>query len=215
MPRYVAHLDETDHMEGRLLGVGGTFTTGGRLPGLAETWTDMRADLDMNDREIRWHNLTWYKRAQLAEWVAVMPVWILVDLMLDERGMTDRTARDHYRVGLRWAIGSLARVVVRTGPHTGQHQVVVDRVPGIRRVAAEHRDDPRMAWAEGTGHTYAHAEYDALYRTGNPAMRIPALRGHDFYPSLLESDATYNCFLELADMTVGIIARWAARCVPR
>jgi hypothetical protein len=191
-----------------MLGFGGSFTTGGRLPGLGDTWELMRSDLDMEGREIRWNSLTWHKRAQFAEWVAVMPIWIVADLMLDERGMTDRTARDHYRVGLRWAIGKVARVA-RRGPHSGQHQIVVDRVPGIRRVLPEHRADPRLAWAEGRGHTYAHAEYDRLYWEGDRAMRVPALHTESFYPSLLESDATYNCFLELADMTVGTLARWA------
>jgi hypothetical protein len=55
MPWYVAHFDETDHMDGRLLGFGGSFTTGGRLPGLAETWEEMREDLEMAGREIRWN----------------------------------------------------------------------------------------------------------------------------------------------------------------
>jgi hypothetical protein len=76
MPWYVAHFDETDHMDGRLLGFGGSFTTGGRLPGLAETWEEMREDLEMGGREIRWNNLGWNKRLRLAEWVSVMPIWI-------------------------------------------------------------------------------------------------------------------------------------------
>lgn len=209
MPRYVAHFDETDHMDGRLLGFGGFFTTGGRLPALMETWEEIRDDLEMEDREIRWNNLTWHKKREFAEWVAVLPVRIVVDLMIDERGMTDRTARDHYRIGLRWAIGKVARVA-RGGPHSGHHQIVVDRVPGIRRIAPEDRDDPRLAWAERRGHTYAHAEYDTLYREGHRAMKVPPLHAESFYPSLLESDATFNGFLELADMAVGTFARWAA-----
>ncbi len=209
MPRYVAHFDETDHMDGRLLGFGGSFTTGGRLPGLAERWESMREDLDMEGREIRWNNLGWNKRVRLAEWVSLMQVSIVADLLLDQRGMTDRTARDHYRIALRWAVGMVARVAAG-GPHTGQHQIVVDRVPGIRNVTGEQRDDPRLAWTTGRGQTYAHAEYDTLYREGNRAMRVPVLRDESFYPSLLESDATYNCFLEMADMAIGTIARWAA-----
>lgn len=138
-----------------------------------------------------------------------MPVWIIVDLLIDQRGITDRTARDHYRVGLRWAVGKLARVA-RGGPHSGQHQIIVDRVPGIRGVAAEDRDDPRLEWATGRQHTYAHAEYDRLYREGDRPMRVPVLHAESFYPSLLESDATFNGFLELADMAVGTFARWAA-----
>jgi hypothetical protein len=209
MPWYVAHFDETDHMDGRLLGFGGSFTTGGRLPGLAATWEEMREDLDMEGREIRWNNLGWNKRQRLAEWVAVMPIWIVADILLDQRGMTDRTARDHYRVALRWAIGMVARVAAG-GPHSGQHQIVVDRVPGVRSVSGQQRDDPRLAWAAGRGRTYAHAEYDSLYSDGNGPMRVPILRDESFYPSLLESDATYNSFLEMADMTIGTIARWAA-----
>lgn len=139
----------------------------------------------------------------------MLPIWIVVDLLIDERGITDRSARDHYRVGLRWAIGKVARLA-RAGPHSGHHQIVVDRVPGIRAVAPEHRDDPRMAWAEGRSRTYAHAEYDMLHREGHGPMRVPALHGQSFYPSLLESDATFNGFLELADMTLGTLARWAA-----
>lgn len=195
-------------MDGRMLGFGGTFTTGGRLSRLGDTWQEMRSELEMDGREIRWNTLTWYKRAQCAEWVAVMPLWIVADLLLDQRGMSNRTARDHYRVALRWAVGMVARVA-RGGPHSGQHQIVVDRVPGIRRVAAEHRDDPRLAWAAGRHHTYAHAEYDSLYREGDRPMRVPALHAQSFYPSLMESGATYNCFLEMADMTVGTFARWA------
>jgi len=209
MPRYVAHFDETDHMDGRLLGFGGTFTTGGRLPVLAATWEDMREDLDMVGREIRWNNLGWNKRLLLAEWVSVMQVSILADLLIDERGMSDRTARDHYRVALRWAVGKVARVAAG-GPHSGQHQIVVDRVPGVRNLTGDQRDDPRLAWATGRSRTYAHAEYDALYRDGNRAMRVPPLHRESFYPSLLESDATYNSFLEMADMTIGTFARWAA-----
>jgi hypothetical protein len=210
MPRYVAHFDETDHMEGKLLGFGGTFTTGGRLDGLGETWQEMRSALDMpDDREIRWSNLNWDKRSHLAAWVSTMPIWIVVDLLIDHRGISDRTARDHYRVGLRWAIGKVARVA-RGGTHSGHHQIIVDRVPGIRRLSPEHRDDPRLEWASGRAQTYAHIEYDDLYWNGNGPMRVPRLRGQSFYPSLLESDATYNCFLELADMTLGTFARWAA-----
>jgi hypothetical protein len=51
MPWYVGHFDETDHMNGRLLGFGGFFTTGGRLGGLGDTWESMREDIDMQGRD--------------------------------------------------------------------------------------------------------------------------------------------------------------------
>jgi hypothetical protein len=60
-------------------------------------------------------HLGWNKRLRLAEWVSVMPMWIVADLLIDQRGMTDRTARDHYPVGLRWAVGMVARVAAGGG----------------------------------------------------------------------------------------------------
>jgi hypothetical protein len=94
MPRYVAHFDETDHMDGRMLGFGGFCTTGGRLLGLVETWQEMRADLEMEDREIKSNNLTWYRRDGLAAWVSVMPpAGIRLRRSLQALDMPTRTSR--------------------------------------------------------------------------------------------------------------------------
>lgn len=208
MSPLIAHLDESD-LGDDVTVVGGVVSSLLDVPDLVADWLKLRETF--GHPEVKYGALRPDEREAVLQFIVDNEMRVLTDVLIDERRFRPgvaRPPRDHYRWGLAWCAHRVA-LLARETDDTGPHLVVADTVPTAASVGKTLKGDVRLAAIAGNRNTYASIMYAEAWNVGSAGYA--PLRQQDLYPGLLESDATHNPLLELADVAMGVVGRWAKK----